>query len=116
MLKLEILKKPLIILFFVTQIVLVFYNLNKEAKFFNWAMYHTRIYYTASVTVNGIELNDKEFMERYKISRKGGESRDLGMLKRKMVKRETIYHSGDKVSIELNYTENTHKGIWTWKN
>lgn len=110
-------KKILIVLFFLIQIVLIIYQLNNETKFFNWAMFHTKIDYTATVTVNGVELNDKDFFKRYKILKTGSECRSLEHLKRKMTQRELIYRDSSKVFIELNYIENTHKrDTWKWKN
>jgi hypothetical protein len=110
-------KKALITLFFLIQIGLIFYQLNNETKFFNWAMYHTRIHYTATVTINGVELNDQEFLKRYKISKTGVEGRALKHLTRKMTQREIIYGDSSKVFIELNYIENTHKkDTWKWEN
>jgi hypothetical protein len=109
-------KKTLITFFFLIQIGLIFYQLNNESKFFNWAMYHTRIIYTANVTINGNKLNEKEFFERYKINKQGNEFRALEHLKRKMTRREKFYKDSSKVVIELNYIQNTHKGTWNWKN
>lgn|GEM_PF-6095737 len=79
-------------------------------------MYHTKIVYTACASVNGVELNDQEFKKRYKIPAKGVELRALDILKRKMTQREIIYKDTNKVVLRLNYTENTHKGTWTWEN
>lgn len=109
-------KKYFVTIFFLIQISLIFYQLNKDTKFFNWAMYHTKIHYTAKVTINGIELSEDEFLKRYKIRRKGSETRALEHLKRKMKQREILYKDKNKVIIKLNYIENTHKGTWTWEN
>lgn len=79
-------------------------------------MYHTSIRYTATVTINDVELDDKAFFERYRIKKTGAEGRSLEHLKRKMTQREHIYGDNTRVHIELQYTENTHKGSWTWEN
>tara|TARA_B100000524_G_scaffold287179_1_gene162282 strand:- start:2616 stop:2948 length:333 start_codon:yes stop_codon:yes gene_type:complete len=109
-------KKTLITFFFLIQIGLIFYQLNKDTKFFNWAMYHTKISYSVDVTINGVKLNEKEIFERYKINKQGSEYRALEHLKRKMTQREKVYRDSSKVVIELSYIENTHKGTWNWKN
>ena len=78
-------------------------------------MYHTCIEYDATVTINGVELNDEEFVERYNIKKSGIEGKALGHLKRIFIKKEELYNDTN-VIIELNFVENTHKNVWNWKN
>lgn len=109
----EKLKLLLFSLFFLSQVYLVITRIDEEEKFFNWAMYHTDIRYTVTVFVNGIELSNNEFTDRYKFSRTGQECRGLGNLKRKMILREKC--NNDDVVIELDFKENTFKSIWKWQ-
>ena len=102
--------------FFSLQIYLVIARINEEEKFFNWAMYHTDIRYSATVNVNGLELSNHDFIRRYKFSMKGQECRGLGNLKRKIILREKYMDKNDTVIVELNYTENTFEGFWKWSN
>ena len=46
------LKVPFFLCFFSLQIYLVISRINEEEKFFNLAMYHTDIRYSATVSVN----------------------------------------------------------------
>ena len=110
-------KKALFFLcFFSTQIFVVITRMNDEEKFFNWAMYHTDIRYSTTVSVNGIELSNHEFHSRYKFSMTGQECRGLGNLKRNIILREKQIDSEDSVRVELSYTENTFDRIWKWSN
>ncbi|NRA93566.1 MAG: hypothetical protein HRU26_12955 [Psychroserpens sp.] len=109
-------KKTFIALFFLLQMVAIGYQLYGETNFFNWSMYHTCIIYKATVTIDGTELSEDQFLERYKFSNSGFEGRALAHLKRKFVKREALINDPKKVVIELHYTENSHKDVWHWNN
>ena len=108
-------KKVFIIVFFAIQVFSIIYQLEGETNFFNWSMYHTCIEYNAKVTIDGKELTENEFYERYRIRKSGIEGKALGHLKRIFTKREAIYDDKN-VIIELNYIENTHKNVWKWSN
>lgn len=103
-------------LFFLLQLFCIVTQLRKETKLFNWAMYHTNAQYSIAATINGINLNDKTFFERYRFKRQGSEGRSMEHIKRKIIQYERWYGTGDTCIIHIQYHENLKPNSWHWSN
>lgn len=104
------------ILLFAFQLGAIVYARFVPTRYFCWAPFDIQTDYTASATVNGHELNAKEFQKRYHRAKRGFDNRSpqhvIDMLEQAEEKHAAM---GDQTTIVMKYRVNGKEPReWRW--
>ncbi|MHA7131489.1 hypothetical protein [Algoriphagus namhaensis] len=102
----DLLRKCVLILFFLLQVVGVVMGLGSSSKFFAWVPYDELTTYQIHVEIEGRVLSTEEVQQRYLLQNPGRENRSIDHLFSILTQYERTYGKEQNARVEVSYSVN----------
>ena len=110
-----IMRKLILICFFLLQLLAIFFSMSKDEKYFAWVPFDLISTYRIHVEVDSKFLSKDEIFDRYKMRSQGRENRSISHVFSQIAQYEESYGYLDSAKVKVYYIINgKEEKEWNW--